>query len=733
MITSAIAQFLKVAKPLSSWLVKLPVKGAKATERAVSSFLHPEQILSATPETKELYNFTNELAHYVRLQENKYHHIAKNLFKKHGIKTDADKEAFFTLLEFPAYAKRYPTKEEILLFPKHIRSAVSEHLKLITDPIWKQAKQLDPEVGYVPGYFTHYVSRSVRRKLESELKRLEKDIAEFKAIGDPDTNALVSTLEAQKEAIKARLLKFDKMPEISYLDSLLAPERFGKLPKGGYYGAMNESRKVMERFGMPRLYEDLMHDYISNAHRKMFLDAYMPAVKKYFDPRSPSYIKDDWLRTYAFDYVQAQRGALGAKSRMTFNTALKELFPHKKDELLFSKAVDFVTKMNYLTKIGLSARFPVVNMTQPFLTLYPLVGSRIFLKAYRKALTDPNVWKTAHEVGIIFEPAVKRATTEFFGYAAKHKALESLFGMMMTPATFTEKLNRVVSFVAGVEKGKQLGLTGEKLFKFAVKMVDDTQFRYYKEAMPLFVSQHALGRVIFQFRTFTANYVNYLTKLIRNMDKDPEGKLKLIRAIASLSVLSGPATFPMYDWVRAKVLKATGVDIGFNPVEYATDYMGLTPGINLGASLEPFNYPYDAYMLLGPTLGPIAQIAFSVRDPDMLVSRLERVIRGIAPPLVSYARLFEKEARKETPARPEGMVIGERPFLERIYLRPPLESVRRQYINLIAHALAGGHTEAVENLKEEARRKGVLIDDEFMRQVYQLETMLKRGTLRKRY
>ena len=727
MFSSATAQFLRSVKPLGQWLAS--GKPFRAVERLGARYLHPEQILTSSEQGSELYNFTNQLAHKFRLQEHAYHKMARELFKKHHITTDAEKDAFFTLLEFPTYAKRYPTAEEVLQFPTNVRQAVREHLSGITDPIWQQAKALDPEIGYIPGYFTHYISRSIKHTLEAELKRLEKDIRTFKATKDRVAESMSASLEAQAEAIKSRLSKLNRLPELSHLDELLTAERYGSLPKGGHYGAMDETRKVMQKLGMPRLYEDIMHDYISNAHRKMFLDAYMPEVKKFFDPRSPSYIADDWLRTYAFDYVQAQRGALGAKSRVALNAALKELFPTAKHDLLFSKSVDFVTRLNYLSKIGLSARFPIVNMTQPLLTLYPLVGAKVFLKSYQKALTDPKTWQLADKAGIIFEPAVRRATSEFFGYASKYRPVEEIFGTMMTPATATEKLNRVVSFVAGLEKGKQLGLKGDSLFNYAVKMVDDTQFRYYKEAMPLFMSQNPLGRVIFQFRTFTVNYANFLTKLIRNAEKDPEGKQKLLRAIASLSVLSGTSAFPMWDWVRNKLMKSTGVDFSVNPIEMVTDYLGLTPGVNLGASLEPFNYPYDLYMLLGPTIGPLAQVAFSVRDPDLLLSRLERLAMGVAPPIVAYSRLFEQKARKTTPAHPEGKVIGERPLLEKLFLRPSLEQVRKQYLNLIANALAGGHIDSAGQLIKKAQRSGVLVDADFMSQARAKATMIRRGTL----
>lgn len=704
-------------------LLSFPLrKGFKAAEYLIPGIFHPEQILSKSPQGKNLFNLTMRLAHDVRMEERPFHSIAEKLFVKHGVKTDEAKDAFFTLLEWPNYVKRAPSRAEIAQFPTNVRSAVIEHLRDITDPVWKAAKVGDSELGYIPGYFTHFPSKSARRVLENERRKIVEQLGDLRATEDAASASTIGSLESKLVHIENRLGK------LSHLDDTLAPQRYGLIQKGGYYGPMDEHRRMMKEWGYKKNYNEVMHDYISGAYRKIFLDRYMPLVKPFFKLGNPNYIVDDALRTYAYDYVQAQRGTLGAKSKVFFNAALQELFPAAGESRFLSRAVDEVTRFHYFTKIGLSARFPLVNLTQPLLTTYPLVGGRVFGRALSDAFR-PQMWEQANKAGVIFEPWVRRAVTEFFGPVTRVKGVEAGLRAITYPATLSEKFNRVLTYAAGIRKAATLGMKGDDATRFAIKLVDDTQFRYFREAMPLFMSQSAIGRVVMQFRTFTASYVNYLTKLFRNRAADPEGSIKLVRALGSLMVLSGTSAFPMWRWVRNKMIQTTGMDIGeWNPIEMATEQLGLDPGINLGASLEPFNFPYSVYSLLGPTLGPLTEFTFRFgRDPDEMVTELERLLRSAAPPIMSgYRRLGEKEARKVTPARPEGRVIGERPLLEKLYLRPPLESVRYQYMRLIGSALSRGDSAMAQRFVEEARQRGVLVDQEFMRQARAQATKIRR-------
>ena len=202
----------------------------------------------------------------------------------------------------------------------------------------------------------------------------------------------------------------------------------------------------------------------------------------------------------------------------------------------------------------------------------------------------------------------------------------------------------------------------------------------------------------------------------------------MIRSFGALMVLSGSSAFPFWNWTRSRLLRHTGVDIGrANPIEWSTEHLGLVPGVNIGSSLEPFNFPSNIYQLLGPTLGPITQLTFDImRDPDEVGRHLEWMSRSIAPPLTSYRRFFEDEARMTTAAHPEGKVIGKRPTLEKLFLRPVLESVRVRYIRNIADAMVGGRQDLVQKFIAEAKRAGVLVNTEFMARVRAQVTKARR-------
>lgn len=706
-----------------------------AWEKLVPSIFHPEQILRQDPAGRKLFGTVTRIAYDTRQEERPYHELAQDLMKKFGVKSDKDRGEFFTLLEFPTYAKRPPTPEELKHFSPNVRKAVVAHLEHITDPIWQTAKAGDASIGYIPGYFTHF-SPSVKHVLEDESKRVAQQIADLRTSGDPAAANTIGGLESQLEQFKNRLTRVGMLAQESHIDETLAAQRFGILQKGGYSGPMNEHRKLLKGLGIERGYEEIMHDYVSNAYRKIFLDRLMPAVKPFFQKEvmvngkkvpNPDYIQNDFLRTYAYDYIQAQRGTLGAKSKVTFNAALKELFPTKGDSQTLSRVVNEVTRFQYITKIGISARFPIVNLTQPLLTLYPLVGEKIFLQAYHDLFT-PGMWKRAEQAGAIYDPYVRQSVTEFFGAPLKHEAIQTALNVATWPAMKTEKVNRVVTFAAGLRKAAELGLKGTQAERFAIKMIDDTQFRYFKEAMPLAMSRSMLGRVLMQFRTFTANYVNYISKLVRERKRDPEGNAKLIRALGALMVLSGSATFPMWDWVRGQVLRKTKVDIGkFNPIEWGTEQLGLVPGLNLGSSLEPFNFPSDIYNLLGPSLGPITKLAFGlIQQPDDAEKAGSWMARSIAPPLTSYLKTGEKEARMKTQAHPEGKVIGKRPTLEKMFLRPALESIRSKAIKHVANTMVAGRQDLTQAAIRDAQKNGVLVNGEFMSAVRQRVAKLRR-------
>ena len=678
-------------------------------ERQLPTLFHPEQLLmrGGLP-GKALYQTGTHEARNTRFAAEATMKGFRQIYKNYGIADPESANQLFSLVEFPQIFKRMPTAQEYHSFPEHIRKAAIEHLDL-TDKIWKIAKEADPNIGYIRGYVPHslFPAKQERGILEDEIKRLQQLIQDQTEVG-----AHRNAAESKAQLVYLR----DRLSQATGLDNEMAIQRARIIPGGKYFGPMDETRKIPtgiiddDRFR--RDYMGIMEEYVHGAYRKIFLDRFLPQAKELIKR-----IPDPAIREYAYDYVTSQRGSLGARQRTYMNSALRQLFPNtdpNKVNRYISRAVDEVTRFQYMTKIGLSwVRFPIVNMSQPILTLYPLVGEKIFVQALHDALS-PKMWDLAKKAGATFEPTVRRAVSEAYG---RHHSWAKLQNVISYPATWSEKFNRTISFAAGLRQGETLGLKGTKLVDHALDLVDRTQFIYQKEALPLIMTKSQVGRLAFQFRTFTANYVNYLVQMFNDPRYSHWSKNPAIyRTIAALGVLSGSSIFPLWKETRLQLLRHAGIDIGeYNPIQRITAMFGLPPGVNLGPSMEPFNPPDRPTQLAGPTFGQLGETFFQLKQhPENAAKILKQQAWLVAPPIRTYSRILDKEATRE--GRVKGVKtdipFGKRPILEKMYLRPSLESVRGQYLRLIANAIAGKRMDLVPKLIKEGRSKGLYLNED---------------------
>jgi len=680
-------------------------------EFSASSLFHPEQILSKSPRLKQLYNFTVKEERLTNLAKEHFLERSSQIATKYGLDNPERADQFLNLLELPTHLKRLPTAQELALYPTDIKQAVMEHLRDVHDPIWEIAKKADPKIGYIAGHFTHFPAKAIKNSTEMELKRVEKFLAE---VADTPENAHIRAgFQVEKDAL------FRKLQKDAHIDDTMNALRYQRLPTGGYFGPLSEHRAA-PNLDYLKNYREVEENYIEGAMRKIFLDRYMkkaiPLVES--EPNTA-------LRQYAFDYVTAQRGALASKRRIFLNESLSKLFPDSEGGYRnIAGAVDWVTRFQYLTKIGLSwFRFPFVNATQPLLTTYPMVGGKNLLMGYHDALMNPQIWKEARDVGVIFEANLRKGITEVLGRGTKLTAVER---GLSWPAKISEELNRVVTYAAGKRQALQMGLDPRKTVEHGINLVNRTQFLYHKSALPLIMSQSPAGRLIFQFRTFTANYVNFLTQLIREKQWP-----QFAKAIGSLSVLAGTSALPFGAWegVRKLLLRKAGVDIGdFNPIESGTEALGISPPVNFGASLEPFNIPNEVSQIFGPTAGPVIQFLIRLQQkPEEAGESFRMLYEGISPPVTRLLKgAFQREVRtKPTMTIPQGRVIGERGLTEMMFMRPPLEATRRKYIELMANAMVGNRPDLVKQFEEKARKMGIKMGDEERRQAKARASRLK--------
>jgi len=724
-----------------SWLkapFSLAGRVGKAVEMApgVISMIHPEQILAKSPITKKLFALTVDEERAANLLRRKFTGEVDRIVKKYGINTEERANQFLNTLEFHNYKGRLPDAQEMSQMPKWTFNAAAEHLRSIEDPIWLEYNKLKdpktyegilkkydliadpttmvkPEIGYVSGHFTHFPVKSYTNFLTDEINRTESML---KGIPVEDPNFF--NYKAHVAEMKKSLDKY------SNIDTSLNAVRFKQLPKGGVFGPFDEARQTQKMWGYRKDYQDVMHEYVDKAVRKIMLDRYMPVANELVkaEPNAA-------LRQYAFDYVTAQRGALTSKSRIFFNESLAQLFPDPESGYRnIAKGVDFATRFQYLSKIGLSwFRFPFVNATQPILTLYPMVGAKNLLLAYGKDITNPKLWQEAKDVGVIFEMQLRKGLAEALGRAPRESWLWKTEKVISWPASISEELNRVVTYAAGKRQAAEMGLQGQEVVDHAIKLVNRTQFLYSKAGMPLIMSKSPAGRLLFQFRTFTSNYINFLTQLWR------EGNYAgFARALGSLGALSGTAAIPFGLWegTRKGLLRNAGIDIGeFNPVETLTERAGFSPPLDLGQSLEPFNIPGDVTQMFGPSIGPVAKLLFDwMRKPEEGKEHLRRFGESYAgPPIVRAVKGlgFPTVTTEPTKTMPKGRVIGQRSLAEAMFMRGPLESTRRKYMTLMANAMAGGREDLSRQYMQRMRQMGVQFSEQDFGQVRQMASKLK--------
>jgi len=725
--------------PLLTSLLKLPFKVAGRIGRAVEmapgvvNLTHPEQTLSKSQGLKKLYAFTVNEERAANLLKRRFTGEIDRIVKTYGINDEKTADQFLSLVEFYNYNKRLPNPQEAARYPKHLFKAAADHLRSIEDPIYLEyntlkdpktyedilkkynlnfdpATMTKPGMGYVAGHFTHFPVKSYVNFLDDEINRTTKMLQNLDV-----TDPRFFNYQAHIKELKKTL------DEATHIDATLNANRFKQLPKGGHFGPLTEHRKTQKMWGYRKDYKDVMHEYTDGAVRQIFLDRYMPIANELVKAE-PNIA----LRQYAFDYVTAQRGALATKSRIFFNESLAQLFPNPESGYRnIAKGVDFATRFQYLSKIGLSwFRFPFVNASQPILTLYPMVGGRKLLLAYGKDILDPAIWKEARDVGVIFKMQLRKGLVEALGRTPKLSAFERAIS---APAALSEELNRVVSYAAGKRQAIEMGLKGEDVIDHAIRLVNRTQFLYSKAGMPLIMSKSPVGRLLFQFRTFTSNYINYLTQLWREKNYTAFAK-----ALGSLGALSGTAVVPFGLWkiARDSLLRNAGVDIGeFNPVAELTERVGFSPPLDLGQSFEPFNIPSEVTQMFGPTIGPVLKLIFDwQRKPEEAKKHFQRFGESfLGPPVVRAFKgvAFPTVRTEPTKTRPKGRVLGRRSLAESMFLRSPLESTRRKYMGLMANAMVGGRQDLVRGYMARLRQMNIDFKEEDFSQVKSMASKLK--------
>lgn len=216
--------------------------------------------------------------------------------------------------------------------------------------------------------------------------------------------------------------------------------------------------------------------------------------------------------------------------------------------------------------LGGSIASAAINLTQTFTTTLPYLAqfSRIdapgiLAKAMSQA-ASPRALSPA------LAQALSRADDE--GHTAPHE-LHALYGDAMRTSvsalkvlrpvsklwgsffSLAEAYNRRVSFLAAYQLALKMSMADP--YAFAVEAIQQTQFLYTKSSRPNW-ARSSIGNVIFTFKTFLINYLEFLSRLPR--------KEKLL-ALGILVFMAGAEGLPGSDDLD-DLIDTIGQSLGYN-------------------------------------------------------------------------------------------------------------------------------------------------------------------------
>jgi hypothetical protein len=633
-------------------------------------------------------------------------YVAKNqlhsILKRYRIDDRADLEPL------SHYLSNYGDLDDIqrAAIPPNIRRAAEEIFKL-NAKIYVDVKSVDPAVGYIRDYFPRMWVKREAVDLRERLKGLEEQLEEIQTmrISSP---AHAEDLRRAASEIQSRINKLEAAG--TKMDAI----RLRELARGGSFGNLTERRVLKEVLPeestlVPKhdSITGLLEDYIEGAYRKRYFDQLLPMVKDSLK-NIPQTAELASLRNYTWDWINAQRGMLGVGERSYLAQSISNLsggrISPEKARTAYETAIDGITTLQYLLKIGTSwIRFPLVNASQNILT-YSLAGPRAYFNGVADALQalQKNSWREARYAGAITPEFTPLAEISFQEMLKRHGTMKGVFSVLERAGwapKFSEDMNRAFAYHVGIRMAKEghplvkiLGygegpLRGKNLMNFALDIVDRTQWAYNVEQMPL-ITRTPMGKLAFQFRSYSSFYLNYLNDLWKNKLYTELGTSLLLQA-----ALTGAGVLPLgselWEAIRNHAMTSWGVDLPrLRPIESLSRAIFRGPGISMEKSIEPWNPPGTVEQLFGPTLGPIIGGGMAAyRGGEDWQQWRERFPERLAPPLTRLLRPAARAIQGEPPMEartdpskkfPMGRKIGERSIPEMLYLGKTLEQWKHE-------------------------------------------------------
>lgn len=592
------------------------------------------------------------------------------------------------------------------------------------------------------GFLSFYAVENEREKVLDAIKFLEgQKAAGYAPTGHASLTAMLDKYQKRLEWIDSQIEHEEKRP---------LPSR-DYVPRHKEFAPLKASTDSAARPLWPEMdVEKLFGKYIAGVADKRQSDVVLSEVRRLL--KHPDF-QDAYVKNYLTDWGNAVRGSRGHWGDRSFanawNTSLGRAGAPKVTASQVHSATSFVMNGMSWTKLFLSpVRFPFINLTHLFTTLYPVVGEKTFARAFAEVLANPKRWfAEAADAGAI------RGESDWLREVADPQttAVKGRWARKWLSATYaTENFRRAVAYRAGLltEPADRSVLVKafdrrpgayatplEESRAYARGLTLTTQFETSMINKPLHFSGNPLKRLVAQFRTWPSS----LGSLYADMLKQKQWG-SLVRGMATLSFFGGlPAVMggpEIYGRVRDHVLRETGQVLPDQTgMQYAVDALGFqgTPiGEVLGANLYSLHDPFalvppNTEGLLGPSIGTVVS---TIRDVDTAAQNedydgvAKAVLGGVSPQaraLIEGADEFFNDGKI---FGANGQLEMQRPYMARwmrgLDMVPSARSIHYQDMHDLASAVESGNQATVQQLRQKAMRDGVVLNKKFWDGVKQI-------------
>lgn len=615
----------------------------------------------ADPRLSDIAIKLRQLLDRLHRDENGYEAVVSPILRKFGMVDDAA-----TIHRMQEIQRSVAAGQPIAAFPHEMEAAFATLGKINVNESHNLAHP------YINGFYYHLPLMDAEKVLRDDIMELTRQKVVQGLANSPVVDDIQRDIENRaaliRSARKAIELRQNPRQDVS---------AYEKPPKKSAGDTLAFSRSLEEQ--LPETVEELTNRVVmrglTNRYHNVVLNNAWKALQWLEGPHATPESRE--MGRYVRLFVNTVRGVKSAANNERLIRALQKTVgliskkaASRMDEDFVREEAANLMKLRAFQALLLSPRFSVVNSFQTEQTVWPIVGTRIYLRAYAKAVGDfaeyrglrklqeagnwkptvaeanrlkNNIWVRAKMDGDLGQGERFLAEAEAMAQMRHSRILDKVVSSRMNPfvmtSEMTEQFNRVVAKAAGefaaddptfkhagllktFVEPKKLGETPNRTYRIARRramgksMIDTTQFILDKEGKPTGFTGGLLQQNIGQFRTFGHAYTELWKDAFLEAKK---GNIApFTRMTLSQLLLSGTKAIPGYRAMAGfalmhghKMPDVSGAGLAWNALSNNT---ASPMNIDLTETLNGFpNVPDPSYSALiqtlaGPTGGPLLEI-----------------------------------------------------------------------------------------------------------------------------